>query len=161
MYQLTDPFSLFDLQFRDKRENYSSNFWLRFSPTPAHSAWSGFAFEKLCLLHLPQIQKSLGVSGVLTAVYAWRGEGKNRVQIDMVIDRQDKLINLCEIKYASGEFEINKAYHAELNQKRNVFISSTHTRKAVQTTMITTFGLKRNAYSAEIASEVVLDDLFE
>jgi AAA+ ATPase superfamily predicted ATPase len=162
IYQLMDPFSLFDLQFRNKRDNYTDNFWLRFSPTPAHSAWSGFAFEKLCLMHLPQIQKSLGISGMMTAVYAWRGEDEDdgQVQIDMVIDRQDRLINLCEIKYTSGEYEINKAYHAALIKKRNVFVSSTHTRKSVQTTMITTFGLKRNAYSAEILSNVLLDDLF-
>ena len=160
IYQLLDPFSLFDFHFRDKRKEHSSDFWLRFSSASAHSAWSGFAFEKLCLLHLPQIRKSLGISGVLTSVFSWRGEGDSKAQIDMVIDREDKMINLCEIKYASGPYEIDKKYHEVLHDKRNAFIAATQTRKAAQTTMITTFGLKRNAYSAEIVSEVILDDLF-
>ena len=161
VYQLLDPFSLFDLRFRDKRKEQSSDFWLRFSSASAHSAWSGFAFEKLCLLHLPQIRKSLGISGVLTSVFSWRGEGTDKAQIDMVIDREDKLINLCEIKYSSGPYEIDKKYLESLRNKRAAFVNSTKTRKAVQTTMITTFGLKRNAYGAEIVSEVVLDDLFD
>ena len=161
IYQLLDPFSLFDLRFREKREEHSSDFWLRFSSASAHSAWSGFAFEKLCLLHLPQIRKSLGISGVLTSVFSWRGEGESRAQIDLIIDREDKLINLCEIKYSSGPYEIDKKYHAVLIGKRNAFVAATQTRKATQTTMITTYGLKRNAYAAEIVSEVILDDLFE
>jgi len=162
LYQLTDFFSLFDIRFRDKREEYSSDFWLRFSSTSARSIWSGFSFEKLCLQHLPQVRKKLGISGVLTSVFSWRGKTEESgAQVDLVIDRNDNVINLCELKFSTGEYQIDKKYYESLRNKKTTFLNSTRTHKAVQTTMITTFGLKRNDYSAEIVSEVVLDDLFE
>jgi len=162
LYQLVDPFSLFDIHFRSKREEYSRDFWLRFSSTPAHASWSGFAFEKLCLTHLQEIRKALGISGVMTSVFSWRGKDADTgVQIDLVIDRGDHVINLCEIKFSSDEYRIDKQYSAALRAKRSAFVVSTGTRKAVNTTMITTFGLKRNPYSEEITSQIVLDDFFE
>ena len=162
LYQLTDFFSLFDIRFRGRRESYASDYWLRFSTTSAHSAWSGISFEKLCLLHLPQIRKKLGISGVLTEVYSWRGKHEDAgAQIDLVIDRNDNVVNLCEAKFSSEPFALTKPGAESLRNKRAAFIGSTHTRKAVVTTMITTFGLKKNIYSAEIISEVTLDDLFD
>ena len=161
LYQLTDFFSIFDIRFRKIRDMYASDFWLKFSSTPAHFSWRGFAFERLCLLHLPQIQKALGISGVLTFVFSWRGATDGTgAQIDLVIDRNDNMINLCEMKFSSGLFLIDKKYHESLRNKRTTFTNSTHTRKAVQTTLVTTFGLERNEYSSEIVSEVALDDLF-
>lgn len=161
LYQLIDFFSLFDICFREKRKEHANDFWLRFSSTSAHSVWCGFSFEKLCLLHLQQIRKKLGITGVLTSAFSWRGEHDGTgMQIDLVIDRGDNIINLCEIKYASGEYQIDKGYYESMRKKRSGFVNSTHTRKAVQTTMITTFGLKKNNYSAEMVSEVILDDLF-
>ena len=162
LYQLIDFFSLFDIRFRSRRAEYASDFWLRFSTTSAYGAWSGFAFEKLCLLHLSQIRKKLGISGVLTSAFSWVGKDDDLgTQIDLVIDRSDKVINLCEIKFSSGEYQIDKKYSELLRNKRTVFTNATNTRKAAITTMITTFGLKKNIYSAEIVSEVVLNDLFE
>lgn len=162
LYQLTDFFSMFDLRFRDKRAEYANDFWLHFSSTPAHSAWKGFAFEKLCMLHLAQIRNKLGISGIMTSAFSWRGESETGAgaQIDLVIDRGDNVVNLCEIKFSSGLYQIDKKYNESLRNKRTAFVNSTKTRKAAQTTMITTFGLERNAYGMEIASEVVLDDLF-
>jgi hypothetical protein len=162
LYQLIDFFSLFDFRFRKRREDHSYDYWLRFSATPAHYAWSGYGYEKLCLLHLPQIRKKLGIAGVLTAVFSWKGEYEGSgTQIDLIIDRNDNIINLCEIKFSSGPYQIDKKYYESLRNKKTAFINATHTRKAVQTTMITTFGLKQSSYSAEITSEVVLEDLFE
>jgi AAA+ ATPase superfamily predicted ATPase len=162
LYQLLDPFSLFDIRFRDRQAEFSDDYWLKFSSTSAHASWSGFAFEKLCLLHLTQIQKKLGISGVLTAAFSWKGESEGKgSQIDLIIDRNDNLINLCEMKFASGPFQIDKKYNETLRSKRAAFQSSTNTRKATQITMITTYGLKQNIYSAEIPSEVILDNLFE
>jgi len=162
LYQLIDFFSLFDIRFRKKREEYIDDFWLRYSSTSAHSIWSGISYEKLCLLHLPQIRKKLGISGVLTSAFSWRGKFDNKgTQIDLLIDRGDNVINICEIKFLSGLFKIDKDYHESIRKKKSVFINSTKTRKSVIPTMITTFGLDRNAYSAEIVSEVLLDDLFE
>ena len=161
LYQLTDFFSLFAIRFRDKQATYANDFWLRYSSTTAHATWSGIGYEKLCLLHLPQIRRKLGIEGVLTSAYSWRGDYEGAgAQVDLVIDRNDAVINLCEIKFSSGLVQIDKRSDASMRNKRAAFISTTHTHKAVQTTMITTFGLKRNNYSAEIVSEVVLDDLF-
>ena len=162
LYQLIDFFSLFDIRFRGKREEHADDYWLRYSSTAAHSVWGGISYEKLCLQHLPQIRKKLGISGVLTSAFSWRGEcGGAGAQIDLVIDRNDNIVNLCEIKFSSGHYLIDKKQHEAMRDRRSAFANSTRTRKALQTTMVTTFGLKRNAYSAEIASEVVLDDLFE
>ena len=161
LYQLVDFFSLFDIRFRGRREEHASDFWLRFSSTSAHAVWSGISYEKLCLQHLPQIRKKLGIAGVLTSAFSWRGsfDGKG-AQVDLVIDRNDNMVNLCEIKFSSGKYQIDKRHSESMRHKRSAFVNTTHTRKAVQTTMITTFGLVNNSYSAEITSEVVLDDLF-
>jgi len=161
LYQLIDFFSLFDIRFRLKRDSYNNNYWLNFSSTQAHSIWSGISFEKLCMLHLHQIRKALGISGVLTSVSSWRGKHEDSgAQVDLVIDRNDNIVNLCEIKFSSEEYLIDKKFHESLRNKRTAFKYSTKTRKSVQTTMITTYGLKRNEYSGEIYSQVLLDDLF-
>ena len=162
LYQLVDFFSLFDIRFRSRREEFANDFWLRFSSTPAYNIWSGVGYEKICLLHLSQIRKKLGISGVLTSAFSWRGEfDGSGAQVDLIIDRNDNIINLCEIKFSSGLYNIDKKYHENIRNKKSIFINSTRTRKAVQTTMITTFGLTKNEYGAEIVSEVTLDDLFE
>jgi hypothetical protein len=102
LYQLIDPFTLFCLRFGSKRDAFSSDFWLRFCTTPAHAAWAGYAFEILCLLHIPQIRAALGISGVLTGVYSWKSKvSEPGAQIDLVIERGDQIVNLCEMKYAS------------------------------------------------------------
>lgn len=162
LYQLIDPFILFSLRFGSKRSTFSADYWLRFCTTPAHAAWAGHAFEILCLMHIPQIRKALGISGVLTEIYTWRSKTHDPgAQIDLVIERGDQVINLCEMKYASSEYTIDKAYDLNLRNKRTAFIAETRTRKAAQSTMITTYGLRKNSYQAGIPYEVILDDLFE
>ena len=161
LYQLVDPFTLFYLRFGLRRDTYSDDFWLRFCTTPAHAAWAGYAFEILCLLHIQQIRMALGISGVLTEIYSWKSKSHDPgAQIDLVIERGDQVVNLCEMKYASSEYTIDKAMDLNLRNKRSAFLAETHTRKAAQTTMITTYGLKKNAYQAGIPFEVKLDDLF-
>jgi hypothetical protein len=162
IYQLADAFTLFHLRFSGKQGGYEENFWMQFCTTSAHAAWSGYAFEQLCMAHIPQIKRKLGISGVLSMVSSWRSETSDPgAQVDLVIEREDKVINLCEVKFASGEYAIDKKYSMTLRNKRQAFLSETGTRKSAVTTLITTFGLKRNAYQGEILSEVVLDDLFD
>ncbi|MCL2496773.1 MAG: ATP-binding protein, partial [Clostridiales bacterium] len=162
LYQLVDFFSMFDIKFRSKKEEYSNDYWLQISTTPLYHAWSGFSYEKLCLLHIPQIMKKLGISGIRTAVYAWSGDmDGSRSQIDLVIERADKVINLCEVKFSSGVYAIEKKYAEIIRNKRLSFAYNTKTRSALHNTMITTYGVVRNIESAEIISTVVLDDLFE
>ena len=162
LFQLIDPFTLFSLRFGSKQGTFSVDYWLRFRTTPAHAAWAGNAFETLCLMHIPQIRRALGISGVLTEIYTWRSKTHDPgAQIDLVIERGDQVINLCEMKYASSEYIIDKVYDLNLRNKRTAFIAETNTRKAAQTTMITTYGLRKNAYQADIPYEVTLDDLFQ
>jgi len=161
VFQLTDPFALFHLTFATKQKRYAGNFWLHFSTTPAHSAWSGYAFELACLLHLPQIKQSLGISGVLTEASSWRSKAVTPgAQIDLVLDRSDNLIHLCEMKFSSTEYSIDKAYSAKLSQKRNAFLAETGTRKAAHTTLVTTYGLKQNIFSAEVLFQITMNGLF-
>ncbi|MDR0491546.1 MAG: AAA family ATPase [Oscillospiraceae bacterium] len=161
LFQLTDPFTLFHLTFADKQKRFTEDFWLHYSTTPAHSAWSGYAFELACLLHIRQIKHSLGISGVLTESSSWRSKtAVPGAQIDLVLDRNDKIIHLCEMKFASAEFTINKAYSMKLREKRTAFLSETGTRKAAHTTIVTTYGLTQNEYSAEVLFRITMNDLF-
>jgi len=161
LYQLTDPFTLFHLTFADKQRRFTDDFWTRFSTTPAHAAWSGYAFELTCLLHLTQIKSGLGVSGVLTQVSSWRSRSSDPgAQIDLVLERDDKVIHLCEMKFSVTEFTIDKAYSTRLREKRTAFLTETGTRKAAHTTLVTTFGLRQNAYGAEILFQLTMNDLF-
>jgi hypothetical protein len=161
IYQLIDPFILFHLRFGMKRSSYNDRFWLQFSTTPAYGSWSGVAFERVCLLHTAQIKQGLGVSGVLVEVSSWHSAGHQPgAQIDLVIDRSDKVINLCELKFSSDEYVIDKAYDAILRNKRAAFKAETSTRKGLQTTLITPFGLKKNPYANTITAQLTIDDLF-
>jgi len=97
----------------------------------------------------------------MTEVYSWKSKTYDPgAQIDLVIERGDQVINLCEMKYASSEYMIDKVTDLNLRNKRSAFVAETQTRKAAHTTMITTYGLRRNAYQAGIPFEIMLDDLF-
>ena len=116
----------------------------------------------LCLNHIKQIKASLGISGVQTSVSSWKDtSAENGAQIDLILDRKDQIINLCEMKFSIDEYEITKQYDAQLRQKKSVFSSTTKTRKALHLTMVTTYGVKRNMYSNTIQNKVVLEDLFQ
>ena len=128
------------------------------------NAWRGLAFERVCLLHVPQIKKALGISGVLTSVYSWRHVPDvtytSGAQIDLMIERADRIVNICEIKYAREEFTIDKEYDRKLRNKIGTFRGVTKTKCAVHITMITANGLAHNGYWGIAQSEVSLDDLF-
>ncbi len=162
LYQLTDFFTHFYLKFIAQNRASNHNNWLNFIDTPEYRAWSGYAFEQVCLSHLPQIRKSLGIGGVHTTVSSWRSQSPGAgAQIDLVIDRRDLVINLCEMKFSINPFSISKQYATELRNKIGVFKTETGTRKSVFLTMITTFGIQQNLYSTGlIQNELQLDDLF-
>jgi len=163
IYQLIDLFSLFYLNFIHKKNNNDENYWTNNFRTPTHNTWRGYAFEQVCLWHIPQIKNKLGISGVTTSHSTWRNtdtETKQTTQIDLVIDRNDQVINLCEMKYSKDKYVITKEYNDTLRRRYALFTDETKTRKTVHTTMVTTFGIKRNMYWGNIQSEVELDDLF-
>jgi len=163
IFQLIDLYSLFYLNFIHNKNNNDEHFWTNNFRTPTHNNWRGYAFEQVCLLHIPQIKSKLGISGVSSNYSAWRSIGdksKNKVQIDLVIDRNDQIINLCEMKYSKDEYTITKEYNEILRKRYAIFIDETKTRKTVHLTMITICGIKQNTYIGNIQSHITLDDLF-
>ncbi len=162
LYQLTDFYSLFYLRFITKTSILDENVWINGLDSPEQRAWSGYAFEQVCLAHIREIKQALGISGVQTATSSWIKTGMgSRTQIDLVIDRRDHVINICEMKFSINDFTIDKKYADELRNKVGVFKEETKTRKAVFLTMITTFGLNKNSYSMSlIQKDLTMDVLF-
>lgn len=162
LYQLSDFFSLFHIKFMKSRKTVEKNYWLKMIDNPKHRAWSGYAFEQVCLAHIPQVKKALGISGIETETFAWRSsQPKNSAQIDLIINRRDGIINVCEMKFSINPFSITKSYDAELRNKTGVFKTETQTNKSLSLTIITTFGLQSNAYSGNIQNQLQMNDLFE
>lgn len=163
-YQLVDNFTLFHFKFLSGESNLDEHFWSHATIGPSLNAWRGLAFERLCLLHVPQIKRALGIAGVLTKVYAWRHVPDDvyttGVQIDLLIERADRVVNVCEIKYCKHPFVIDKSYDQQLRNKVGTFIDVTRTRSAVHLTMIASNGLAHTGYWGTVQSEVALSDLF-
>ena len=140
--------------------------WLQLLGTSTYKVWSGLAFESVCLKHSRQMKAALGIEGMSTQESTWRSAGLKQnnsegAQIDLVIDRADGCINVCEIKFSSRVFEITKSYARELDRKLEVFRARTATSKTLFLTLITTHGLKKNTYSSGLVqAEMVLEQLF-
>jgi hypothetical protein len=163
LFQLVDFYSLFFLRFIEKSNPLDEGTWINAIDNPAQRAWSGYAFEQVCLYHVQQIKKALGISGILTQTSTWRSKQKqNGAQIDLVIDRRDHVINLCEMKFSMTPYTISKSYADKLMQKINVFRQETNTNKALHLTMVTTNGLKQNNWSINLVqNDLSMDILFE
>ncbi len=159
---LTDQYSLFYLTWIAGHRVGGEGAWLRARTGPRHSAWSGLAFEAVCLAHVPAIKRALGIAAVETQQAAWLHRpidaDDEGAQIDLVIDRADRSTNLCEVKYAQGEFVVDKAYARELERKREVFRRVTGTRKALFLTLVTTVGLRSNEHAQRLGLQVVMLD---
>ncbi|MFV0344931.1 MAG: AAA family ATPase [Bacteroidales bacterium] len=165
LHQLTDPYTLFYMNYIKAHRNTDENYWSKMIDNAKHRAWSGYAFEQVCLAHKKQIKEKLGISGIISNISSWiskkpANKDSKGAQIDLLIDRNDNLINLCEIKYSKTEFSIDKKYEQALQNKVEIFRQETKTKKAIHITMITTFGLKRTPYFDSIQSEITMDDLF-
>ena len=162
LFQLIDFYSLFYLNFIKNNRQNDENYWTNLTGSAKHRAWSGYAFEQVCMQHAAQIRHKLGISGVVTYSAAWRSKkSEPAAQIDLLIDRNDGIINICEMKYSENEFIIDKKQDENLRNKKAAFREETKTRKAVHITMVTTYGVKRNEYWNNIQSEVRMEDLFK
>lgn len=158
VYQIIDPFLLFSFRFIEGKEQSS---WQELAGTQAYYAWRGNAFEIACLCHIQQLKHAIGISAVQTECFPWMSsESEPGAQVDLVIERADKVTNLCEMKYTDGEFAIDKEYEEDLRRKRRVFQSESGTTDAVLLTMVSAHGLKENTHSWDIAATVTADDLF-
>lgn len=158
LYQLTDFYTIFYYKFIKKYGTSDKDFWAYQASTPTHNTWAGIAFEQVCLYHHLQIEKKLGISGMMTETFSWRNAD---AQIDMVIKRADKVINLCEMKWWDGQFAISKKYKEELERKIGAFRDSLKLRRTLHLVFVTTFGLRHNEYSTMVQNEVTMHDLFE
>ena len=165
IYKLTDLYSLFYLKFIKNNKSSGKGTWQQLSGKAAFTAWSGYAFENICMLHISQIKKALGISAVYTTTSSWLFKGNDALpgcQIDMIIDRADQTINLCEAKFTTENFAITKKYSAQLRMKKSIFKQATQTKKATFNTLLTTYPvLKNEYYFAEIENEITMDKLFE
>ena len=168
LYQLTDLFSLFHLRFVDKGSGQDELFWTNIQGTGVKNAWSGYAFEQVCLLHLNQIKSSMSILGILSNAYTWLckpftdsdGTHWKGGQIDLLIDRNDNVISVCEMKYAQDNFTVDASYAEHLRNRETLFRKETKTKKALQHVLVTTFGLHQNVHSGIFHHVVTLDHLF-
>lgn len=157
-YRLIDGFCLFYNYFCNRKNTDDTNYWQHNQNSPSVNAWRGYSFENVCFGHIRQIKSALGISGVHTETYSWVGASS---QVDLLIDRDDRLINLCECKYSSKDFIVDKEYDAKLRERQAAFVDETGTGKSTLLTLITTFGLKYNEYSGRFQNVITSDDLFK
>lgn len=171
LYRLIDEYSLFYLTWimpsiegslKDMQEFY----WQQAQDSPRYHAWGGYTFEGICLKHIKGIVFGLGISGISVKASSWKYRAakdskENGTQIDLVIERADNCINLCEIKYSNAPYVVTKEYAEKLRWKKECFRTITGTRKSLFTTLITPFGVFENAqYAASVDNQITMDSLF-
>ena len=165
LFQLIDSYTLFYYQFIKQNRREDNHFWTSQTGTPVYYNWCGLAFERLCLLHVPQIKKALGISGTISTVCSWRSgkraEGQKGAQIDLLIDRNDNVIDICEMKYTKYPYEMDIAEEMKIQNRRSRFIEEADTDKAIHLILVSASGVKRNCYSDEFQSLISAEALFE
>lgn len=164
VYRLVDAYTVFYRDFVSGNLKRSETFWSDNLGAGRYYTWRGHAFERLVLRHVRQVKMALGVVGVSAEVGCWRHLADERcpraVQIDLVLDRDDRVINLCELKYADEPYVMTDTEMAKVNRGRAAYRAVTGTNKSIHLTAITSRGLERNMYAKEFQREVVLDELF-
>lgn len=163
IYRLTDEYSLFYLHFIENKRIRGAETWQKLNQTQTYKIWRGYSFENLALKHISQIKHALQIAGIYSeasAYYRAAKDGEAGVQIDLLIDRNDHAINICEIKFYNEEFIVNKAYAEELRKKVNRFRRVTKTKKQLILTLLTTFGMQRNSHGVGVVDKVLNLDAF-
>ena len=161
-YKVVDPFCLFYLHFAREINAGSESFWQENVTAQPVVTWRGLAFEHVCFNHIPQIKKALGISGVITSASAWskREDDQEGTQIDLLLTRNDNVLNMCEIKYYGGNFTVKKDDYLTLLGRQELLMSKVSPKMTIRSTLITTFGLTQNEYSGVFTNVITLDDLF-
>ena len=164
LYRLTDEYTLFYLQFIENQDFGESGTWELLSQTQDYKTWSGYAFEGICIKHLPQMKKAMSIGGVyaIASSFLKKGTASDKgTQIDLVLDRKDQTINLFEMKFYNKPFVLTKDYAQNLTNKRHIFEETTKTRKLLFITLVSTFGIIPNEHSVGVINQVLTtDDLF-
>lgn len=160
IYQLIDFYTIFYNTFANKNI-MEEHFWTRNINTPEINIWYGLAFERVCKAHIEKIKTALGIASVSTEYYSWRSNLIEKgAQIDIIIDRADNTINLCEVKYSENLYSLDKEEYMKIQNRISVFKEATNTRSNIIPTMITTFGMKEGTYSDQIIAKIDMEDLF-
>lgn len=165
IYRIVDFYTLFYYKFIEHDDGLNDNWWTTHMSSPSVMAWMGLAFELICLQHHKQIKAALGIAGVATSISTWRllpdkTSGRHGAQIDLVLDRADHIIHLCEIKYSVGKYLLTSDYLDKIERRMHLFIEATKTKKAVVNTFITTYGLSNSSCSSLVHSDITMDALF-
>ena len=166
LYRLVDEYSLFYLRWIEPAPASSfgsrgAKYWSSRASSPAFRAWAGYAFEGICLKHTAEIERALGIDAMANDVGTWRVTSRRGArdeagaQVDLLFDRPDGIINLCEIKYCAEDFVLTKAHAKELVAKAEIFAAHTKTKKDVVTTLVTTYGLRPGLWNDEVIDSVV------
>ena len=162
-YRLKDPFCLFYMKFVRMQKELDSDFWMHNTNSSRINSWRGFAFEEVCFNHVNKIKQALNILGVSSTHSGWALRGDEDVegtQIDLLINRKDNVVNMCEMKFYSEPFAVNKTCHAKLVHRLNVLAERLPRKSTVQPVLVTTEGLVYNEYSGIFQNTVTLDDLF-
>ena len=161
-YKLVDPFCIFYLRFVEKEDSLNESFWQQNQVSQSVTSWRGFAFENVCFNHMKQIKAALGISGVSTKHSAWskRSDDTSGTQIDLIIERKDNIVNLCEIKFYGNDFVQTKESHRNLLNKQALLEKEISPKMIIHNTLITTYGLKYNEYSGDFDNVITLESLF-
>ncbi len=164
LYQLCDYYTAFYLRYIKGNYGKDEHFWSNSTDSPARRTWEGLTFEQVCKDHMFAIKNKLGISGILSEASSWfskpAGENVPGAQIDLLIERRDRVVTICEIKFSNGSYTITKEYDLALRNKVEAFKSLTGCKDSVQLVMITTYGVASNEYSGVIQNQIVMDDLF-
>lgn len=164
VFQLIDSYTLFYYRFIQQNTGGDEYYWSRQTGSPIYYNWCGLAFERVCLLHITQIKKALSIFGTISRVCSWYRPGtseKKGAQIDLLIDRDDNVIDICEMKYTKQPYEMTSEEDQKIQKRRATFIDETGTNKSVHLILVAANGVKNNSYSDEIQSIVTIDALFE
>ena len=160
IFMLSDFFTQFYHSFMENESD--EQFWAHNFRTPKVNTYFGLSYERVCMAHVPQIKKAIGIDQIGTEYYSWRSNDPNqRAQVDLIIERADRIINLCEIKYSEGSYTIDKSEDLKLRARQTAFTDQTETRYGIMPTFITTYGLTPNGYANNITHQLTLDDLFQ
>ena len=162
-YKLIDPFCIFYLRYVPDNANYVSSFWQQNQASQSIVSWRGFAFEEVCLLHINQIKQAMGIQGVSSRQSSWAITGNDEqegTQIDLIIERADHIVNLCEMKFYGESFSVDKAYYQKMNYREKMLTEKIARKDIVHSILVTTYGLTYNEYSGIFQHVITLDDLF-
>ena len=164
VYQLMDSFTIFHFNFIANNKRNSEVFWSSSLGSPMYNAWRGLSFERLCLQHVGKIKEAIGIAGVDAEVGCWRHVADERyphgAQIDLVIDRADNVVDLCEMKCTDSPYRVTDTDMADLKRKCDAYRTVTRTKKSIHTLLVSANGTEPGMYRNEINCEVTLDALF-